>query len=309
MRKKIMIAVDPSVHSRNAMIYAAQLSEAVTGIDIDLFHAQPMISSYLLEEARKHPKAQAELRQICDQNQNTARDLLEACREQMAVWCKEAAINTITNPLKHGVAKDITLTAEEGVYDAVVVGRRGIAGLQEKIMGSVTANLLSSAREIPVWVVDGQAPPGGVLIAVDGSLGSLRAVDHAAHMLSGSRGIDIGIVNIEPKLADFSEVAPEPAGSREPAGTDEASNEKILSDFVPRAHGILERAGIDREAVKFLSVKRKLFTRRAILDLFRQDGYSTLVVSKTGSAQSSNMSGVASYLTQKASNGAVWVVP
>jgi len=309
MNKKIMIAVDQSVHSRNAMAYAGQLSKVVAGLDIDLYHVQPMISGYLLEEAGRNPKSKAELERIYEHNRKTAHELLDTCRKQMARWGGDAAVKTITYPLKHGIAKDITVAAEEGAYDAVVVGRRGITGLQELIMGSVTSNLLSSAREIPIWVVDGRAPTGGILIAVDGSLGSLRAVDHVAHMLSGSRDVEIGIVNIQPKLSDFFEETPEPTETRELADAILASNEKFLKDFTAHAHGILERAGIDRAAVNFFSVKQKLFARKAILNLFQQNGYSTLVVGKTGLGQSPNMGGVASYLAQKLSNGAVWVVP
>jgi nucleotide-binding universal stress UspA family protein len=218
-------------------------------------------------------------------------------------------VRIITRPNKHGIAKDISLVAEEGLYDAVIIGRRGITGLQELVMGSVTSNLLAHAKVIPLWVVDGRTSPGGVLVAADGSPGSLRAVEHAAHILSGRRDIDLGIVNIQPKLGDFCEISPDSDNSGELSKAIQTSNEKCMADFTEKANGILEKAGIEKKAVNYFSVKRKIFTGKAILNTFKDKGYNSLAVGMTGFGQSLNMGRVAAYLVQKISDGAVWVVP
>lgn len=310
MRKKILIAIDQSVHSRNAINYACRISKAMTGVDFDLYHVQPMISEYLVEEARKHPKARAELEKICEQNAAAARAFLEECKAGMKDRSSgDVRIQLITKPWKYGIAKDIAIAAEESVYDAVIIGRRGITGLQELIMGSVTSNLLSSSKAIPVWVVDGQAPPGGILIAVDGSTASLRAVEHVAHMVAGSSGIGIGFINIQPWLGDFCEVSPEPNSTEALSEAILKSNEKCIADFMQKANDILEKTGIDRADVKHFDIKQKLFTGKAILNTFKEEGYGTLVIGKTGFGQSPNMGRVSGYLVQKLSEGAVWVVP
>ena len=310
MRKKILIAIDQSLHSRNAMNYACQLSKEMGGVDFDLYHVQPMISQYLTEEARRQPKARAELERICEQNSAAAEAFLEECKARMKdKGVDDVHIQTITKPRKYGIAKDITLVAEEGIYDAVIIGRRGITGLQELIMGSVTSNLLSSSKTVPIWIVDGETSPGGILIAVDGSPGSLRAVDHAAHILSGYNGTGVGIINIQPKLGDFCEVSPEPENTEALSEALLKSNEKCIADFNQKANGILEKAGIDRTAVKYFDIKQKLFTGKAILNTFDDEGYSTLVIGKTGFGQSPNMGRVSSYLVQKISKGAIWIVP
>ncbi len=310
MRKKILIAIDQSAHSRNAMNYACQLSRKMTGVDFDLYHAQPMVSQYLMEEAKKNQNARTQLERIFEQNNAAAEAFLEECGTRMRDKAvDDVRIRNITKPRQYGIAKDITLAAEEGFYDAVIIGRRGITGLQELIMGSVTANLLSIAKTVPVWIVDGQASSGGVLIAVDGSPGSLRAVDHAAHIFSESRGAGIGIVNIEPKLGDFCEVSSETDDTEELSKALLRSNEKCIADFNQKANAILEKAGIDRTAVKYFDIKKKMYTGKAILNTFKDEGYSTLVIGKTGFGQSPNMGKVSSYLVQKLSDGAVWVVP
>ena len=310
MRKKIMIAVDQSVHSRNAMAYAVQVAEVLGDVDFDLYHVQPVVSSYLTEEARKDSDAKDLLERVCERNRQAAEAFLEDCRKEMAERAKGACrIGIVTRQWRQGVARDITLAAENGAYDALVVGRRGITGLQELFMGSVTSNLLTCAKTIPLWVVDGHPRPGGVLVAVDGSPASLRGVDHAAHMLSEGNSTDIGFVNIVPRLGDFCELETEPDGSDVLANALTVSNEKCLADFSRKAYAILENAGIEKDRVSFFNVKQKLFTGKAVLKVFQEKGYGSLVVGKSGFGNSPNMGRVATYLVQKLSNGAVWMVP
>ncbi len=234
----------------------------------------------------------------------------EECKTRMENKIGDTArIKTITRPRKRSIARDIIHSTEEGIYDAVIIGRRGITGLQELIMGSVTSNLLSGSKIVPIWVVDGQVSSNGILIAVDGSPGSLKAVDHVAHMLSESGVMDIGIVNIQPKLGEFCEVLPESNSTEALSKAILKSNEKCMADFIQKANVIFEKAGIEKKTVKYFDIKQKYFTGKAILDTFKKSDYNTLVVGKTGFGQSPDMGRVCTYLVQKISGGVVWVVP
>ena len=55
--------------------------------------------------------------------------------------------------------------AEKGLYDAIVVGRRGLSRAQKTFMGSVSAKLTTHSRVIPVWVVDGDVRSMKILVA------------------------------------------------------------------------------------------------------------------------------------------------
>ena len=55
MDKKIMIAVDDSRHSKNAVRYAAGIYEVLKDMKFTIMHVQPTISEYLLDEAKKSP--------------------------------------------------------------------------------------------------------------------------------------------------------------------------------------------------------------------------------------------------------------
>ncbi len=50
-------------------------------------------------------------------------------------------------------AGDILREAKEGGYGTIVLGRRGLSGPPEFLMGSVTNKVLSRAKGFAVWIV------------------------------------------------------------------------------------------------------------------------------------------------------------
>ena len=54
---------------------------------------------------------------------------------------------------KSGVARDIINEAHSG-YDLIVIGRRGLSGIMEFILGSVSQKVLQYAKDISVMVVN-----------------------------------------------------------------------------------------------------------------------------------------------------------
>ncbi|HDL08354.1 MAG TPA: universal stress protein, partial [Desulfobacteraceae bacterium] len=83
MDKKILIAVDDSIHSKNALRYVAGMSAILMDLNFTLFHVQPAISQFLLDEARISAKANSELKKIIQKNSRTARNMLETYKFQM----------------------------------------------------------------------------------------------------------------------------------------------------------------------------------------------------------------------------------
>ncbi len=83
-----------------------------------------------------------------------------------------------------GVVKDIIREGRAGLYDAVVLGRRGFNLLEDFFASSVTKRLLKEDIDFPIWV--SKRPEKGlknVLLCVDGSSASLRMADHVGFML------------------------------------------------------------------------------------------------------------------------------
>lgn len=310
MRRKIMIAVDASIHSRNAMAYAARIAETLKEVDFALFHIQPMISLYLVEEAARLPQAKAELARMDEKNREASHRLLEDCRAHMeSKGIDVNCIEIMTRPRRYGIAEDILTAAETGSYDAILVGRRGISGLQEMFMGSVTSNLLAGSQVIPVWVVDGAVSSTNVLVAVDGSPRCLKAVDHVGYIFANIPSARIHFLNVEPRIGDYCEVETGTAGFADLEAALLSSNTKCVSDFSAKAYAMLETSGISRDQVSFVTLKKQFFTGKAIVDTAKKQGFGTVVIGKSGAGNNRNLGKVASYVIQKMSDGAVWVVP
>jgi nucleotide-binding universal stress UspA family protein len=57
-----------------------------------------------------------------------------------------------TESRRKGIARDIAAEAQSG-YDLVVLGRRGLSGIRELLMGSVSQKVLHLVEEIPILIV------------------------------------------------------------------------------------------------------------------------------------------------------------
>jgi nucleotide-binding universal stress UspA family protein len=107
----------------------------------------------------------------------------ETIREFMAVACDilvscgfaKEAISVKTRAMQTGVVRDILRESQQD-YSALVVGRTGISKIEGITLGSVAAKLVEGISHLPVVVVGERPDSPKILIALDGSKGSLKAV-------------------------------------------------------------------------------------------------------------------------------------
>ena len=83
MQKKILVAIDDSSHSRQAVDYAARMKTLIPGLGFTLVHIQPPVSQFLLDEAKRSSQAQAELNRAAARNAEAARGLLAKYKDLM----------------------------------------------------------------------------------------------------------------------------------------------------------------------------------------------------------------------------------
>ena len=140
MEKKILMAVDDSIHANQSLRYATKMLSGSKDVAYTLFHGQPMISQYLLDEAKTDPKANASLKKVIKKNTAKAKTLLEKQKERMiTMGVPSERIEMVAQPRMIGRSKDILEYARKGIYDAIVVGRRGLSRIQKTFMGSTSA--------------------------------------------------------------------------------------------------------------------------------------------------------------------------
>lgn len=143
--KKILFPTDFSPTAKNAFEYALQLAEDMGGIiDIMSIYHLPMI------DASSIPP------DYIDQMLQEKRTKTE---EQLRLFVRQAPRNLIGKlKAEYGlfISQEITDTARYGEYDLIIMGTKGIHNKVEKIMGSVTTNVMMQSN-CPVLAIPEEA--------------------------------------------------------------------------------------------------------------------------------------------------------
>jgi hypothetical protein len=109
---------------------------------------------------------------------------------------------TKTFPERYGKIRDILSEASKGLYDAIILGKRASYTLQwffeRPADETAKAIIQDSALNSPLWICPNpEAGRKHVLVCVDGSEGSFRAVDHVGYILSRQEQHAITLLHVE----------------------------------------------------------------------------------------------------------------
>ncbi|MGD9162504.1 MAG: universal stress protein [Desulfobacteraceae bacterium] len=309
MEKKILIAVDGSIHSRKAIEYCIDMCSVIKDMQYILINIHPKISDFLVKESQMDAKASSALESVAEKNKHNSMDILNGYMEIMVkLGVDENLIEKVSQPVIQGTAKGILDYAKQKVCDAIVVGDRGKSKLAEAFTGSIANNILEHTDTTPVWAVGGDIKTQKVMLAVDGSESALKAVDHAAFMLAGNTKVKINLIHITPKLRDYCEIEFDENGDIiEEVIT--SGNKKCVDSFYTHAKKKFTDGGLSETQIEVMEVESKLSIGKAIVDSARKEGCGTLVVGRRGANDSFFMGSVSRYILTNAKDCAVWLVP
>jgi nucleotide-binding universal stress UspA family protein len=309
MEKKILMAVDDSIHSNQSLRYATQVFRGARDVSFTLFYGQPMISQYLVHEARTDSKAYASLKKVIKKNTAEAHVLLEKQRKRMiSMGVPDNRIDMLAQQRMLGRSQDILEYARKGLYDAIVVGRRGLSRIQKTFMGSTSADLLENADAVPVWMVDGEVTSQKILVAVDGSESSYRALEHVASMLSENSETRFCLFHVSQKAEDIDALS---FAKDDPdiQGIVAKSAKRLMGEFFAAAEQTLKNAGIAADRVDILTPQRKAGVGKMILQEAEKGAFGTVVVGRRGTDRAHYFGSVSRYVTQRITDRALWLVP
>jgi nucleotide-binding universal stress UspA family protein len=303
-----LLAIDGSIHSTHAVTYAVRISSVIQGLTYKLFCVQPTVSQFLLEEAETNLGVKAELKKVVRKNAECAQDVLEKHKTRMVgMGIPEERIDTATQPKVMGICKDILDSAEDGLYDAILVGRRGLSRIQKTFMGSITAKLVEHSRVVPVWVVDGDVTSTNIMLAVDGSEVSLRAVDHLSFMVGGNEKIKITLFHVMSTLRDYCAIVFAEEDS-DVCQIVAKGAKRCIDHFYARTQHKFREAGLKEDQIELKVTRRAIDVGKAILDQARKGDYGTVVIGKRGLNNAFFTGSVSKYVLDRISNRAVWAV-
>jgi nucleotide-binding universal stress UspA family protein len=310
LEKKILAAVDDSPHSRRALEYAARMSAVIPDLQLTLLHIQPAVSRYLLEEAERDPDARRQLKRIASHHAEAGEALLERHREHLArTGFAGLVAETLNRPRNLGLAKDILDQAQNGLLDAILVGRRGASALQELFVGSVSANLIDNSVLIPVWLVDGEVSSTRILAAVDGSEASLKAIDHLTFALSGNPQARLSFYHATPRLGDYCEIDFNQRQAEEIAAAVTRGDRRCMDEFFALALRKLAEAGLGEDRVEIKTGTSNFGVGRSILNAAREGGFGTVVLGRRGMNRAFFSGSVSNYVVQNLADASAWVIP
>jgi len=308
MEKQILMAVDGSIHSIQSLRYATKMLRGSNEAIFTLFHGEPMISQYLLDEVRTDPKAYNALKKVNKKNKEKSRILLEKQRERMiTMGVPKKRIVMVTQQRMMGLTRDILEYGRKGIYDAIVVGRRGLSRVQKTFMGSTSAKLLEHSEVIPVWMVDGNVKSKKILVAVDGSESSYRAVDHIGFMLVENPEIKYRLFHVSQDANDLDAIS---LGMDDPDLNEFVTkgSKRHIEKFFADAEIKLKEAGIAPNRVEMITTKRKGRVGKMILNEAKKGNYGTVVAGRRGTSHAHYFGSVSRYVTERITNRALWLI-
>lgn len=162
---------------------------------------------------------------------------------------------------KGTTAMDIVQEGERGLYDAVVLGNRGLSWLEELMESSVTREMLERRLTIPLWMC--RQPELGrenVLACVDDSEQTFRMIDHVGFVLAREPGQAVTLLNVY-----------------DPNSGDRVFAEELFTHCTE----ILTGHGVEPERIR-TRVVESYNVARAVLRVAERDRFAVVAAGRTG---------------------------
>jgi len=315
IQKKLLVLVDGSERTTQTVNYVKNFMPVDEHTRIVLFHVfSGMPEEY--RELEQEPTCVNAVHQLKNRKMEEKRKIwayLEQAKENLiAGGFSERSIEVKFHSLENGVARDIINEARNG-YSAVVLRRRGMGALKNIILGSVAVKLLQSLTFIPIIIV-GQAPPvKKIVLAVDASPASMKAIEFVASLLGGLE-YEVRVFHAIPGLGainfDLSEI-----NKREPPEVDmsdaclEAFKLKVARLFRDVKDRLMA-SGFESEKISEKIISGVHSRSEAIVKEAEDGGYGTIVVGRRGlsKVEAFFMGRVGHEVVYGGKNFTVWVV-
>lgn len=300
MKKKILVAVDGSIYSSNSLDYLIRLFRQDQNFNVDLFAAvssccgdQSWMSTESSEESLRKAKA--------------GKYLQDAKERLIRNGFPKENISTVVHVSNEGITNAIHYVARGKMYDALMVGRRGVGRVGEMLLGSVSADLVRKCHEIPLWIIDGNVTSTRFLLAVHTSTHSLMAADHLAFILQSNPNAEISIYHSH---AAFGSTPPaEKEEFHDRWGASWCEKNLDVETCLYKAHSqLLIENGIPEERIVHIPPRRGIHPSHDLLRQAKRHKCGTIVIGRRPRVDKGLLGGVSDRITKNAQNMAIWLI-
>ena len=309
MERKILVAVDGSVYSSNALRYVSRLFTDLEDIHFHLFSVVPCGALQPGMEWVDEKDMLTTMRpEVKNRYRAAKRYVNEAVLQLGRRGIAPEQVTTSVHLSRMGVAKDILAEAMSGMYDALLIGRRGMGMIEEMFMGSVSSTILEKSHSVPLWVVDGQVDSRKFLLPVDGSIHSLSAADHLGFILQDNPYAEITLFHSTSLFGTKTELKPEDVS--EMWGKEWCDTHLTEPDCLYTApKQLLLENGFSEERIHWLEAKKGIEPAQQILRLATKENFGTIVMGRRGKDTKKGIfKGVSDRVIFKAEHIAFWII-
>lgn len=309
--KKLLIAVDGSQQSLEPVSYVA-LHLPPADLRVNLMYVIPSVPEPFgdFERAGFFKKKMRTRQSEWERSeQKTAQEFLHEARNLLLrANFREDDVRVIMQRQRVGIARDIIAEGSRG-YDAVVVGRRGLSKLGDIFLGSVSYKIVQGIENTPVWVVGGDIRSKKMLLAVDGSENSRKALDYAA-TFAAANGAEVTLFSVVREFRlDFLDVST-PRGAEIEMRIVEELERDVQGMFTSYKRR-LERAGVKRNLISRKYILQSRTRAGDILKEAKEGNYGTIVMGRRGLSRVHEflLGRVTTKVLHRAADFALWIVP
>lgn len=152
MGQRILIALDGSEGAWRAVEYVATAFARAPEVHVTLFHVLPGLPpefwdlGHVLSEQEREALGRAVAAWERAQEQQWQALVVQARHHLVRAGIPEGAVHDRFRPRDYRVADAIVEEAEQGHYDTIVMGRRGLSGAKGLLLGSVSRRVVETAK-------------------------------------------------------------------------------------------------------------------------------------------------------------------
>ncbi len=309
MKRKILAAVDGSIFSFNALNYLSRLFTDVEDITVHLLCVVPSGHSAIgMEWLDERDKLTMVSKQVRQKLSAAKRFMEEAVLQLGRRGVAPDQVSTSVKLSQIGVAADILTEAKRGLYDALLIGRRGISRLEELFMGSsLSGAMAEKCYNLPLWIVDGKINSRKFLLPVDSSFNSLKAADHLGFILENNPHADVSLLHLSAMIG--GNTPPDIADLHSMWGKEWCDLNIRQPDAIFHApEQILLDKGINPKQIHCLKQAMCIQPHTHILHHCIKNDFGTIIIGRRTKDKSSIFKGVSDNLLNVAKHMAIWVI-
>ncbi|MGD2124637.1 MAG: universal stress protein [Desulfobacteraceae bacterium] len=291
MEKHLLVTVSEQQSALYGIRFVGQFFSNKDHLKLTLFYTAPKPAAVWHEEHTRDALAQSE--QQARQYETKGRKALQEAKKELVKYgFAEKQISPKFQVRQLSKVMDIIQEAEKGLYDAVVLGRRGLSWLAEAFDESVSKGVLGKKITFPLWLC--RRPDlerKNVLLCLDGSDAAYRMADHLGFVLSNEKKHEATLLLI-----------------KKPGAASKESPESILS----KGKEHLARGGYPVESTKTKIIESGNVAK-TILKEAEKNRFAAVAVGRTGANKAFLrrvfMGSVSKTLFDDLERAALWVSP